>query len=85
MNASMSPLTRALDPTSIVIVGASDDPDKVGGRPLFYLSRFGFKGRVYPVNPKRSHVQGQLALRSVADVPEQPDRAIIALPSEGAV
>lgn len=85
MSSDGTTLTRALDPASIAIVGASDNPDKVGGRPLFYLSKFGYRGRVYPVNPGRRQVQGYDAFARVTDLPEVPELAIIALPAEAAV
>lgn len=78
-------LSHALDPTSIAIIGASENPDKVGGRPLMYLSRFGYRGRVYPVNARRSRVQGHDAYPTVADVPEPPDLAVIAVPGDAAI
>lgn len=77
-------LSAALNPTSIAIVGASEDPDKVGGRPLAYLARFGYRGRVYPVNPRRATVQGQRAYPSLVDLPESPDLVIVAVPGEQA-
>jgi acyl-CoA synthetase (NDP forming) len=85
MTTSPDSLTRALDPVSIVIIGASDDPNKVGGRPLFYLSKFGFRGRVYPVNARRTSVQGWPAFPSVTQIPEPADLAVIALPAESAL
>ena len=39
----MSRLKAALDPRSIAIIGASENPNKVGGRPVHYLDKFGFK------------------------------------------
>lgn len=72
-------LAAALYPESIAIIGASDNPHKVGGRPLMYLSRFGFRGRVYPINPARDVVQGVRAYAEIAAVPETPDLAIIAV------
>ena len=51
-------LRRAFDPRRGAIVGATEDRNKVGGRPLHYLQRFGFKGDIYPINPKRPTVQG---------------------------
>ena len=85
MGSNGTTLTRALDPVSIAIVGASDNPDKVGGRPLFYLSKFGYRGRVYPVNPGRKQVQGYNAFARVTDLPEVPELTIIAVPAEAAV
>ena len=73
-------LSTALNPASIAIVGASDDPHKIGGRPLLYLSRFGYEGRVYPVNPNRPTAQGLATFPDLASLPEAPDLAIIATP-----
>jgi acyl-CoA synthetase (NDP forming) len=73
-------LAAALEPASIAIIGASDNPNKVGGRPLLYLSRFGYRGRIYPVNPSRRTVQGLQAYPDVASLPEAPDLVVIAAP-----
>jgi len=78
-------LRRALAPRSIAVIGASDNPHKIGGRPIAYLSRFGFQGQVFPINPGRSEVQGLRSYRALQDLPEAPDAAIIALPGELAV
>jgi len=78
-------LARALDPRSIAIVGASDNPHKVGGRPILYLKRYGFRGAIYPVNPARAEVQGLRAYPEVAALPEAPDLAIVAVAGEEAV
>ncbi len=59
----MSRLKAALDPRSIAIIGASENPNKVGGRPVHYLDKFGFKGRIFPINPSRSEVQGHTVLQ----------------------
>ena len=85
MHPGPNTLARALDPASVAIIGASDNPNKVGGRPLMYLSRFGYRGRIYPVNANRRQVQGHRAYPAVADLPEAPDLAIIALPADAAV
>jgi acyl-CoA synthetase (NDP forming) len=55
-------LGSALNPASVAIVGASDNPHKVGGRPILYLQRYGYRGAIYPINPARSIVQGLPAL-----------------------
>mgnify|MGYP002620715481 CR=1 FL=1 len=78
-------LKALLDPSSIAIIGASDSPDKIGGRPIRYLKEFGFTGSILPVNPGRPKVQGLDAFPSVADLPEVPDVAIIAVAGENAV
>src|SRR5207237_493067 len=44
-------LDAGLNPASVAIIGASDNPHKVGGRPLLYLQRYGYRGAIYPINP----------------------------------
>lgn len=71
-----------LNPRSVAVLGASDDPDKVGGRAIRYMREFGFDGKVFPVNPKRQQVQGLTAYASVADLPEAPDLGVVCLPAK---
>jgi acyl-CoA synthetase (NDP forming) len=79
--ASLDPL---LAPRSVAVVGASDDPRRIGGRPIAYMLSQGyverFGGRILPVNPKRDRVQGLPAFPSVAALPETPEAAIVAVP-----
>ena len=80
MDSLLDPrLQRAFTPQCIAVVGATEDRNKVGGRPLHYLQQFGFTGAVYPINPKRTVVQGLPAYPSLDSVPETPDVAIIAV------
>ncbi len=81
----MANLAAALDPRSIAVIGASENPDKIGGRPLLYLSQFGFRGEVIPVNPRREEVQGLRTVPRLSDLPRAPDLAIVAVPGEAAV
>ncbi|MCY1503813.1 Protein lysine acetyltransferase Pat [compost metagenome] len=80
MTASTS-LDILLNPRSVAIIGASDDPARIGGRPLAAMRQLGFAGRILPVNPNRREVQGLPAYPSVADLPEVPDIAIVAVPA----
>src|SRR5688572_24293831 len=80
-----NPLRTALDPRSIALVGASENPNKIGGRPLLYMNRFGFRGAIYPINPNRTEVQGLKAYPGLKDLPDVPDVAIIAVPGESAI
>jgi acetate---CoA ligase (ADP-forming) len=82
----VNPLRRAmLEPRSVVLVGASADETKTSSRPLRFLRRAGFRGRVYPVNPNRDTVLGERAWSSVAELPEVPDHAYILTGSDAAV
>ena len=78
-------LTALLHPRSIAIIGASDDPTRIGGRPLAYTRDAGFAGPLYPVNPRRATVQNLPAFPTIADVPEPVDTAIIAVPAPAVV
>lgn len=77
-------LRSALDPRSIAVIGASDNPNKVGGRPLRFLQRFGFRGQIYPVNPVRPETQGLRTWPSVLELPQAPELAIIAVAGDDA-
>jgi acyl-CoA synthetase (NDP forming) len=78
-------LQAALAPRSVAVIGASDNPHKVGGRPILYLKRYGYRGAVYPVNPGRATVQGLRAYGAVAELPEAPELAIVAVAGDEAV
>jgi len=80
-----NPLHAALDPKSIVVIGASENPDKIGGRPLYYLARHGYRGKVFAVNPKRSETQGFATYPSLDALPESPEVAIVVVPGNAAV
>lgn len=81
----LSSISSALNPASVAVIGASDNPNKVGGRPIHYLSRFGYKGRVFPINPQRTVVQGLQAFPDLAALDETPEAAIIAVGSNDAI
>lgn len=80
-----SGLDALFRPSSIAIIGASKDPSKIGGRPLSFLLKHGFEGRIYPINPAGGVVQSIRAYVSLADLPETPDLAIIAVSAADAV
>ena len=80
--ASLDPLVR---PRSIAIIGASDDPTRIGGRPIAYMLNQHFQGVIYPVNPKRDVVQGLTAYPDVASLPGVPDVGLIAVAGDAAM
>lgn len=75
-------IAALLAPQSVAIVGASDDPRRIGGRPLAYMKRFGFAGRLIPVNPTKATVQGLAAVPTVDDIEGTIDFALIAVPAK---
>lgn len=79
------PLSCFLNPRSIAVVGASDDVARIGGRTLLNIAKGGFSGPVYPINPRRSTVQGMPAFASIADVPGPVDTVVVAVPGESVI
>ncbi len=80
--ASDESLRQAFRPASVAILGAASNPARISGRPLHYMLKAGYAGRIYPVNNRHDIVQGLPAFKSLADLPETPDVALIALAKE---
>lgn len=78
-------LTCAIEPKSIAIIGASENTNKIGGRPIFYMQRNGFRGAIYPINPNRSEIQGLKCYPSLAALPEVPELALVIVSGDAAV
>ena len=78
-------LSNILNPKSIAIIGASDNPNKIGGRPVHFLGKFGFAGKIYPINPTRPEIQGHRSYAALSDLPEAPEMAIVAVAGDNAV
>ena len=66
-------------PRSVAIIGASDDVRKWGGSVLNNLLDGGYKGTIYPVNPRGGTIFGMESYASIADLPEAPDLALMAV------
>jgi acyl-CoA synthetase (NDP forming) len=84
-NFSSGALDTLLRPRSVAIVGASDNPQKIGGRPLHYLRTFGYGGKVYPVSQRGGPVQGIASFASLDELPQAPDCVILSVPAEAAL
>jgi acetate---CoA ligase (ADP-forming) len=82
MNDPRDGLQALIEPKSVAIVGASDDPSRIGGRPLRYLIEWGYDGPVYPINPNREIVQGKVCFPSIAAVGKPIDCALIIVPAK---
>jgi len=74
-------LDRLFSPRSIAVFGASDRAGSVGGRVLKSITGGGYAGPVFPVNPKHREVAGRRAFRSILELHEPVDLAIIATPA----
>ncbi len=68
-----------MSPRSVAVVGASSDVSKTAGKPVHFLQKHGFAGRIFPVNPRADVIDGLKCYASVADLPEAPDVGIVLL------
>lgn len=72
---------RLLYPHSVAVIGASRDPESVGGAVFRNLLNGGFSGTVFPVNPNTRSVAGVLSYPTVLEVPSDIDLAVIVVPA----
>ncbi|MGT2432536.1 CoA-binding protein [Cupriavidus basilensis] len=77
----MPDLDSLLKPRSVAVIGASTQPDKVGGMPIRLLRELGYAGRIYPVHPSAGEIQGLPAYPSMGAIGEPVDLAIVAVPA----
>ena len=77
-------IQKLLSPRSVAIIGASADPKKTTGRPVAYLQKHGFSGRILPVNPKVESIGELPCYPDIASLPEVPDVAVVLLGAERA-
>ncbi len=75
---------RLLRPRSVAIVGASPTPGALGASLLAGLERAGFPGDIHLINPRRDEIGGRRCLKSIAELPDGVDVAVLAIP-RGAV
>jgi len=75
-------ISALLNPSSVAIFGASQNPEKIGGRPIRFMKEMGFAGAIYPINPRREEVQGLTCYPNLEALPGVPDTAIIAVPKD---
>jgi acetyl coenzyme A synthetase (ADP forming)-like protein len=78
--ATTASLRPFFQPQSIAIIGVSHDPHKIGYRLLDAVTAGGFRGGIYPVNPKATDIKNIRTYPSVQEIPEPVDLAIIAVP-----
>jgi len=74
-------LDRILMPKSIAVIGASKDPFKWGHMLLSAIMKGGFEGKLHPINPKETEIEGLTCYPSVKDIPGDVDMAIVVVPA----
>jgi acyl-CoA synthetase (NDP forming) len=78
-------ILKLMEPGSIAVIGASTDPKKTAGRPIAYLQKHHFKGKIYPVNPRVEEIAGLKCYPDIESLPETPDVAIIMVGTDKAL
>jgi acetyl coenzyme A synthetase (ADP forming)-like protein len=75
-------MNRLMRPKAIAVIGASEQPGKIGNSVMRNLVDGGFPGEIYPVNPKASDILGKKVYADVSDLPEGVDVAVFAIPAK---
>jgi acetate---CoA ligase (ADP-forming) len=75
-----SPLARLLAPRSIAVIGGREVAEVIR-----QCDGIGFRGAIWPVNPNRSEIEARATFRSIAELPNAPDAAFVAVPKAAAV
>lgn len=70
-------LYKLFNPKSVAVIGASQNFNSISGQPIVHLKDHGYKGEIYPINPKYEEVYGYKCYRNVDELPVVPDLALI--------
>jgi acyl-CoA synthetase (NDP forming) len=82
MNNSLDILRQQVfSPRSVALIGASSDATKNTSRPQRYMRRYGYGGKLFPINPGRSEIFGEKSYPEVTAVPDDIDHAFIMVPA----
>ena len=79
--ATVASLEAFFEPQSVAVIGASRDTNSIGGRILANLVEHGFKGALYPVNPRAETLHGLEVYPNLSAAPQPVDLAVIATPA----
>ena len=78
----MKNLDKVFKPKRVAIIGASPDPKKIGHQIIKNIIDNGYEGEIIPINPTAPSVLGVKAYKSLNEVPEGVDLAVIAIPAQ---
>jgi len=70
-------LRTVVAPSSVAILGASNDPDRIGGKFLWHLLKQGYQGKVYPINPKYTELFGRQCYPGLQAISDPVEHAVI--------
>ncbi|MFF9556548.1 acetate--CoA ligase family protein [Streptomyces albus] len=77
----LASMRRLMEPRSVAVIGASNEPGKIGNSVMRNLVDGGFTGGIHPVNPKAGTVLDRKAYASIGEVPGDIDVAVFAIPA----
>jgi len=77
----MAELVNLFKPESVAVLGASKTPGKIGNAIVRNLLNSGYKGKIYPVNPKENEIEELTCYSRAEDIPEPVDLAVISVPA----
>ena len=82
MEKKWEALNVIFSPRAVAVIGASDNPGKLGSHVMRSLTEGGYPGKIFPVNPGRNEIMGIKTYPSLLQVPEEVDLSVIVLPAE---
>ncbi|MGP4017058.1 acetate--CoA ligase family protein [Saccharopolyspora sp. 5N708] len=78
----LASMQRLMNPSSVAVIGASNEDGKIGNSVMKNLINGGYAGEIYPINPKADEILGRKAYRSITDVPGSVDVAVFTVPAK---
>ena len=81
-NEVLASMKRIMQPTSVAVIGASNENGKIGNSVMKNLINGGYQGQIFPIHPSASEIMGHKAYKSVKDVPQEIDTAVFAIPAK---
>jgi acyl-CoA synthetase (NDP forming) len=75
-------LSRLFNPRSIAIVGASSRQSSISGQFLTFLTRFGYSGQIYPINPSHQKIDGRPCYKRLIEIPGDVDLCLVLTPKQ---
>ncbi|MCX8118653.1 MAG: CoA-binding protein [Desulfobacterota bacterium] len=82
MSQDREALHAIFEPEAVAVIGASDNPNKLGSHVMRSLTEGNYPGRIYPVNPGKAEIFGIRTSPSLLEIPDRVELAIIVLPAE---
>jgi acetate---CoA ligase (ADP-forming) len=78
----MGPMQAILEPRSLAVIGVSSRPESLSAKLLTNLTAAGFRGAIYPINPKAETIASLPCFPSVRELPSAVDLAVVMVPRD---